>query len=170
MRQQPTRWVVKAGQDPCRKELQAIQSQIAEVAPPVGSYLPQGGPGGHCRYPEAGIPTLTAARQDPHSYPKSTRKDGEARSHRSGSFHIRPTAPDPFPAWGWDRRRHVTPRKGSPELTAEASDPPIGVRDLLRNPDPPYRVGVRSRHVSQKHGRVARARVLCKGDSLTHRI
>ena len=107
----------------------------------------------HCQYPVAGIPTLTAARQDPRSYPKTTRKDGEARPHWSGSFHIRPTAPDPFPAWGWDRRRHVTPRKGRPELTAEASDPPIGVRDLLSHPDPPYRVGVRSRHVSRKHGR-----------------
>ena len=42
-------------------------------------------------------------------------------------------------------------RKGSSELTAEASDPPIGVRDLLRpSGPPPYRMEVRSRHVSQR--------------------
>ena len=42
--------------------------------------------------------------------------------------------------------------KGRSELTAETSDP-IGVRDLLRPPDPPfYRVGVRSRHVARRHG------------------
>ena len=45
MRQQTTRWMVKAGQDPCSKKLQAIRSQIAVVAPPVGSYLPKVGPG-----------------------------------------------------------------------------------------------------------------------------
>ena len=58
--------------------------------------------------------------------------------HGTGSSLTRPMAPDPFPAWGWVRRRHVSLRKGSSELTAKASDPPIGVRDLLRSPDPPF--------------------------------
>ena len=69
MRQPTIRWMVKAGQDLCSKKLQAMQSQIVVVAPPAGSYLPQGGPGGHCRYPVARIPTFTAARQDLRSYP-----------------------------------------------------------------------------------------------------
>ena len=46
-------------------------------------------------------------------------------------------APDLFPARGWVRRRHVFLRKGSSELTAEASDPHIGVRDLLHPSGPP---------------------------------
>ena len=28
------------------------------VAPPAGSYLSRGGPGGHCRYPRIGVPLL----------------------------------------------------------------------------------------------------------------
>ena len=63
------------------------------------------------------------ARQDLRNYPKLRAKDGAARPHGSGPFLTRPTALDPFPAWGWVRRRHVSLRKGSSELTAEASDP-----------------------------------------------
>jgi len=48
----------------------------------------------------------------------------------------------------------VSLRKGSSELAAEVADPLIGVRDLLRHPDPPFfRVGVQSRHVPRWHGR-----------------
>ena len=57
--------------------------------------------------------------------------------HGTGSSLTRPMAPDPFPAWGWVRRRHVSLRKGSSMSTAEASDPPWGTGDLLRPSGPP---------------------------------
>jgi len=51
-------------------------------------------------------------------------KGGAAGPHGSGPYLTRPTAPDPLPAQGRVRRRHVSLRKGSSELTAEAPDPP----------------------------------------------
>ena len=50
---------------------------------------------------------------------------------RARHFPHQANGPGPFPAWGWVRRRHVSLRKGSSELTTEARTP-IGVRDLLR--------------------------------------
>ena len=95
-----TRWMVKADHDPCNKRLQVMLGQIAVVAPTVGSYLPRGGPGGHCRYPVAGIPTSAAARQDRVVIRNYAIKGGEAGAHRSGSYLTGPTAPDPLPALG----------------------------------------------------------------------
>ena len=34
------------------------------MAPPAGSYLSRGGPGGHCRYPRTGVPLLAVSRQE----------------------------------------------------------------------------------------------------------
>ena len=39
------------------------------VAPPAGSYLTRGGPGGHCRYPRTGVPSLAMSRQGLCNYP-----------------------------------------------------------------------------------------------------
>ena len=61
--------------------------------------------------------------------------------------------PDLFPARGWVRRRHVPLRKGSFMPTAEASDPPIGVRDLLRPSGPPIlRRGPEPQRVPEEAG------------------
>ena len=51
-------------------------------------------------------------------------RGGAAGPHGSGSYLTGPTAPDPLPTLGRVRRCHVSLRKGSSELTAEASDPP----------------------------------------------
>ena len=78
--------------------------------------------------------------------------------HGSSPFLTRPTAPDPFPAWGWVRRRHVSLRKGNSELTAEAADPVV-VRDLLRPFGPPMlRGGPESPRVPEAQ---VRARAFC---------
>src|SRR6185503_7558602 len=78
-------------------------------------------------------------------------KGGVARPYRSGPSLTRPTAPDPLPAWGRVRRRHVSLKKGSSVPTAEARTP-IGVRGLLRPSGRPHHVGVRNRHVSRGRG------------------
>ena len=45
------------------------------------------------------------------------------------------------------------PEEGKLHVDSRGLGPPVGVRDLLRPPDPPfYRVGVRSRHVARKRG------------------
>ena len=101
-----------------------MQSQIAVVAPPAGSYLPRGGPGGHCRYPVAGIPLLLQQDKAHVVIRNYVVRGGAAGPHGSGPYLTGPTAPDPLPTWGRVRGRHVSLRKGSSELTAEASDPP----------------------------------------------
>jgi len=40
-----------------------------DMAPPAGSYLTRGGPGGYCRYPRTGVPPLAVSRQGSCSYP-----------------------------------------------------------------------------------------------------
>jgi len=77
---------------------------------------------------------IGTCRRDTHSYCSKTGstwssatnaiRGGAAGPHGSGPYLTGPTAPDPLPAWGRVRRRHVSLRKGSSELTAEASDPP----------------------------------------------
>ena len=44
------------------------------VAPPAGSYLTRGGPGGHCRYPRTGVPPLTVSRQGSYKLSLTTSK------------------------------------------------------------------------------------------------
>ena len=88
-----------------------------------------------------------SCRRDTHSYcskagpawssATNAIRGGAAGSHGSGPYLTGPTAPDPHPAWGRVRRRHVSLRKGSSELTAEASDP-------LGGPRPP--TSVRTSH------------------------
>ena len=101
-----------------------MQGQIAVVAPPAGSNLPRGGPGGHCRYPVAGIPTSTEQARTRVVIRNYAVKGGATGAHWTGTYFIGPTAPDPLPALGRVRRRHVSPRKGSSELTTEIPDLP----------------------------------------------
>ena len=51
-------------------------------------------------------------------------RGGAAGPHGSGSYFTGPMAPDPLPALGQVRRRHVSLRRGSSEPTTEGSDPP----------------------------------------------
>ena len=51
-------------------------------------------------------------------------RGGAAGPHRWGSYLTGPTAPDPLPALGRVRWRHVSLRRGSSEPTAEGSDTP----------------------------------------------
>ena len=131
--------------------------------------------------PEMGPgPLSVPCRRDTHSYCSKTGpawssatnaiRGGAAGSHGLGPYLTGPMAPDPLPAWGRVRRRHVSLRKGSSELTAEAADPPIGVRDLLRHPDPPFTVwGSRAATCPGGTGAGSCASPL-QGDSPTHRI
>ena len=85
-------------------------------------------------------------RRDTHSYcskagpawssATNAIRSGAAGSHRLGPYLTVPTAPDPLPAWGRVRSRHVSLRKGSSELTAEASDP-LGSETSHVRPDLP---------------------------------
>ena len=119
-------------------------------------------------------------RRDTHSYyskagpawssATNAIRGGAAGSHGSGPYLTGPTAPDPLPSWGRVRRRHVSLRKGSSELTAEAwgSETSHVHPDLPRSrtnippggPEPP--------RVPQARAQ-ARARVF-QEDSPTHRI
>jgi hypothetical protein len=101
-----------------------MQSQIAVVAPPAGSHLPRGGPGATVGTLWQGYLLLLQQGKARVVIRNHAVKGGAAGPHGSGPYLAGATAPDPLPAWGRVRRRHVSLRKGSSELTAEASDPP----------------------------------------------
>jgi len=124
-----------------------------------------------CRYPVAGIPTPTAARQDSRSHPELHPKGRSSRAPRVRLLPHRANGPGPAPR---SRTGPVTPRvpeEGKPRANSRDLGPPMGVPDLPRPSGPPtrveptYRRGVRSRHVSHRQGR---GRKPSAGSSVTH--
>ncbi|KAG2659738.1 hypothetical protein PVAP13_1KG379505 [Panicum virgatum] len=84
-------------------------------------------------------------------------RGGAAGPQGSGSYLTGPTAPDPLPALGRVRWRHVSLRRGSSAPTDEGPDPPYGSGTSPRPSGPPTRVepiyrrgGVRGHHVSRR--------------------
>ena len=132
---------------------------------------------GACQYPEAGIPTPTAARQDSHSHPRLRHKGRSCRAPRVRLLPHRANGPEPAPSSGTGP---VTPRVSEEgklrALTAGGSGPPTGSRTPIYYPDPSVgreqtpRLGqVQSRHVSAGAGTRAAAK-LPREDSPSYRI
>ena len=92
------------------------------VAPPAGSYLTRGGPGGHCRYPRTGVPSLAVSRQGLCNYPwlRPNSRTPVVRSPDSLD-----NGPGPVSRLGKIRERRVSRERRALSPNSRGSGPPV---------------------------------------------
>ena len=92
-----------------------------------------------CRYSIPGIPIPTTERQDSCSYLQLRAKELSSRTPAVRAPPHQTNGPDPPPARGRVRCRHVSPEEGCSAPAAGGTDLPWWLRDLHVSPGPPKR-------------------------------